>query len=275
MFIEDKHLPTTDTRTNIAHTVVVTDMGMLVMRSGITSLRSVELCLSGLLFRTTDQSTSPGSRDHLVAIERESGQFTECATLPSVQFRTQSLRGILQYGDTITTRNIHDLVHLGRYTVKVDRNNSLRELTRLAQTVLYSLLEQYRIHIPGILLTVHKNRFGLQIRNRIGRGGKSKTLADHFITGLHIQKNQAQVKCSRSSTQSHYTTVFMQIFGQRLLKSIHVRSQRDNPVRIKGLFYKVLLTATHVSKRKPDSFVHNKLFIIISFSYVIGNQEEK
>ena len=55
--------------------------------------------------------------------------------------------------------------------VFVDRDNSLRELTRLAQTVLYSLLKQYRIHIPGILLTVHKNRFGLQIRNRIGRGG--------------------------------------------------------------------------------------------------------
>ena len=229
---------------------------MLVMWSGITSLRSVELCLLRLFLRTTDQSTSPGSRDHLVAIERESGQFTECATLPSVQFRTQSLRGILQYGDTITTRNIHDLVHLGRHTVKVDRDNSLRELTRLAQTVLYSLLEQYRIHIPGILLTVHKNRFGLQIRNRIGRGSKSKALADHFITGLHIQKNQAQVKCSRSGTQSHYIAVFMQIFNQRLLKGIHVRSQRDNPVRIKSLFYKVLLTATHVSKRKPDSFVH-------------------
>ena len=114
---------------------------MLVMRSGITSLRSVELCLSGLLFRTTDQSTSPGSRDHLVAIERESGQFTECATLPSVQFRTQSLRGILQYGDTITTRNIHDLVHLGRHTVKVNGNDRFRQLARLVQTVLYSLLE--------------------------------------------------------------------------------------------------------------------------------------
>ncbi|EXZ85960.1 hypothetical protein M069_5862, partial [Bacteroides fragilis str. B1 (UDC16-1)] len=35
MFIEDKHLPTTDTRTNIAHPIVVTDMGMLVMWSGI------------------------------------------------------------------------------------------------------------------------------------------------------------------------------------------------------------------------------------------------
>ena len=135
-------------------------------------------------------------------------------------------------------------------------NDRFRQPARLAQTVLYSLFEQYRIHIPGILLTVHKNRFGLHIRNRIGRGGKSKTLANHFITGFYIQKNQTQVKCSRSSTQGHHTTVFMQIFGQRLLKSIHVRSQRNYPVGIKGFAYKVLLLAAHMSKAKINSLVH-------------------
>ena len=56
MFIQHRHLATSDTGTDIRHTIVVADLFMLIIRIGLTGLRSIEHDLLFRFFVRTDQS---------------------------------------------------------------------------------------------------------------------------------------------------------------------------------------------------------------------------
>ena len=78
--IEDSHLTTADTRTDIGHSVVVADGSVLVVRIGITSLCRIPHDLIGVFCIAADKSAAAGSRDHLVAVERQHA-------VPAAKFR--------------------------------------------------------------------------------------------------------------------------------------------------------------------------------------------
>ena len=56
MFIQHRHLATSDTGTDIRHTIVVADLLMLIIRIRLTGLRSIEHDLLFRFFVRTDQS---------------------------------------------------------------------------------------------------------------------------------------------------------------------------------------------------------------------------
>ena len=71
MILENSHLTTADTRTNIRHTIVVANLGMLVVRISITCLCSVPHNVVGILVITANKCTSTRGSNHLISIERE------------------------------------------------------------------------------------------------------------------------------------------------------------------------------------------------------------
>ena len=136
MLIQYGHLTTTDTRTNITHTIIVTDLFMLVMRERFTSLRSIKHRLLLGAFIRNDQSPATRSSDHLITIKRQHAKGTESTAFLSLKLRTQSLCSILQHWNIIFSGYRANLINPGRHTVKMNRKNSFRFLTRLCDSVL-------------------------------------------------------------------------------------------------------------------------------------------
>ena len=152
MRIQNSHLAATDTRTNIRHTIIVTDSRMLIIRIRITSLRSIPHNLIGILRIAANESAATGSRNHLIAVERQHAVLAESSEHLTVETRTHTLSGILDHRNPILLRNRHNLVNVIRHTIKRHRHNSLRITPCLLLPVNDSLLQQYRIHIPSLRL---------------------------------------------------------------------------------------------------------------------------
>jgi len=88
MIFQHSHLTTTDTSTNITHTIIITNLFMLVMRERFTSLRSIKHCLLLGAFIRNDQSPATRSSDHLITVKRQHAKGTESTTLPPLKLRT-------------------------------------------------------------------------------------------------------------------------------------------------------------------------------------------
>ena len=148
MVIQHGHLSTTDTGTNIAHTIVIADSGMLIIGISIASLSSIPHDGVGLLGIAADKRASSRSRNHLVAIET---QYTKAAKgsqhLP-VESATHTLGSILHHGNAILVSYSHNPVNLIRHTIQSHGNNRLRVLARLLLAVDDRLFQQVRIHVP-------------------------------------------------------------------------------------------------------------------------------
>ena len=168
MLIQHSHLTTTDAGTNITHTIIVTDLFMLVMRERFTSLRSIKHSLLLGAFIRNNQSPATRSSDHLITVKRQHAKGTESTALLPLKLRTQSLCSILQHRNIIFSGYRANLINPSRHTVKMNRKNSFRLLTCLQDSVLNGFFQQNRVHIPGILLTVDKYRSRPLISNRIG-----------------------------------------------------------------------------------------------------------
>lgn len=85
VFIYNRHLTTTDSGTDVRHTVVVTDCFVLIIRIALACLGSVLQDFASLVGIGADESTAAGGGYHLVAIERQHAVLTECAERLAVE----------------------------------------------------------------------------------------------------------------------------------------------------------------------------------------------
>ena len=198
MFLQYLHLAATNTRTDITHPVIVTDFLMLVIGERLTCLGSIEHGLLLCQLVRDDQSSSAGSRYHLVAVKTQYAKLAERAAFLPLVLRAQCLGCILQHGNCITAGNLHDRIHLGWHAIKMDRNYRLRLLACFCHAVLNRLFQQHGIHVPRILLAVHKHRGRSQIGHGVCRSAKRKTLTNHFVPGTYTSLNQGKMHCRRT-----------------------------------------------------------------------------
>ena len=231
VILQYSHLTTTDTRTNITHTVVVTDGSMLIVRISITSLGSIPHHVVLALGILANQGTTTRSSNHLVTIEWQHAKLTECTQHLTFPSGTTALSSILHYRDTILFWNRHNLIAIIRHTIESNRNNRLRILTRLLLTIDNRLLQQLRIHIPWIRLRIDENRSSTKISNRMRRSTESKTLNANLITRTYATSQQTQMNGSSTSAQRHHLTRQLRAIAvlrneslEVILKTIHVRS---------------------------------------------------
>ena len=140
---------------------------MLVVRIALTILCGIHHNLTPLILVGSNQCTTTRGGYHLIAVEAEDAILTESTQHLTVPATTKTLSSILHYRNTILVGNLHNAVNLIWHTIQSHRHNSRRLLARLGNTVLDSLLHQFRIHIPRILLRIHEHRCSPQICYRV------------------------------------------------------------------------------------------------------------
>ena len=140
MRICNSHLPTTNTGTNVAHTIIITDSRMLIVRISITSLGSIPHNSIFVLCIPANQSTTTRCGYHLITVKWQHTKPSKGTQHLTIIFATKSLCGIFNNWNLIFVCNLHDFLAIVRHTIKCHRNNSLRFLTGFGDTIFYSLL---------------------------------------------------------------------------------------------------------------------------------------
>ena len=130
-------------------------------------------------------------------------------------------------------------------------------------TVLYSLLQQTGIHIPGFFFRIHEHRPRPQVGHRMRRRAEREALHHHLIPGPHPAGYQRQMHRSRSRRQSHHLLPLTHKLPQVVLEPVHIGPQRNHPVRIECLLYEGLLRPAHVSQAEVNSLCHKIAMILI------------
>ena len=136
---------------------------MLVVGERFPRLCSVEFHPLGSFLGRADKGTATAGGDHLVSVEGHDTIGAKGSDGLPVVFRTQCLSCIFQYGYLITVSYLHNLGDFTWISVQIDGNDGLGFPAGFLYPVLDGLLQEGRIHVPGVGLTVHKDRTGTQI----------------------------------------------------------------------------------------------------------------
>src|SRR5690606_29955162 len=103
--INNFHLSAPDSGTYIAHSVVVSQIGMFVMRCIIPSLCGQKYGLLFILLFLHNQSTPTGSSDNFISIETQYGNISESSTFFSFISTSQGIGSIFNDGNFISFGN--------------------------------------------------------------------------------------------------------------------------------------------------------------------------
>ena len=141
MFIEYRHLPTSDTGADVRHSIIVTDLLMLIIRVRFSRLGSIEHDLLFRLLVRADQCPAAGSGNHLVPVKREYTIPSKRSANLSVVPAAQPFGGIFDNRNSILISNSHDFLNLCRHPVQINKDDCLRLLARLGNPVFYGLFQ--------------------------------------------------------------------------------------------------------------------------------------
>ena len=198
MVIHHCHLAATYTCTNIAHAVVEAYLLVLIVRIALAILRGIHHNLAPFFFISCHQGTTARSGNHLVAIERQHSILAKCAQYLTFPTATETLSGIFNHGDVVAVSNLHNLINLVRHTVQCHWHDGFRLLSGLSNAVFNGLFQQFRVHVPGVLLAIDKHGRSTEVGNRMTRSTESKALHQHLIAWLHATVDKSQMHRSRS-----------------------------------------------------------------------------
>ena len=247
VIIDHRHLTPSNTGADITHTIVETNVLMLVVWERFAGLSGIEKNTLGSLLVGTYQCTATRSGDHFVAIETHDAETAESTGHLAFVFRAESLGRVFYYGNLITVGNLHDLVDIGWHAIHVDRHNSFGFFTRLLNAVLDGVFKLVGVHVPSGFFRAYQNRGGTQVDGRIAGGCESETLADDIVAFTHTKANHGQMYSGGAGGQCHHFLVLAGKALKVLLKGIDIRAKRCYPVSIKCFLNVFHLIPTHVS----------------------------
>ena len=182
MIVGNGHLSTTNTRTDVAHAVVVPYFLVLIIRIAFAILCGVHHDFSPFIFVSGDQCTTARGGNHLIAVETEHTIFTKRTQYLSVKLRAKTFCSILHHGNAILVGNLHNAVSFVGHTIQSHRHNCFWLLSRLSNSILNGLFEELWIHIPSILLGINEHWCCAKIGSRMRRCTECEALNTHFIT---------------------------------------------------------------------------------------------
>ena len=264
MVVYHRHLASANTRTDVRHAIVISYLLVLIVGVALTILRSIHHDFAPWVFIRRNQCSTTRSSNHLITIKRQHAILTESTKHLTIKPRTKSFGSILNHRNLVLIRNLHDTVNPVWHTIQCHRHNSLWLLACLSDSVLDSLFQQFRIHIPSVLLGIHEHRCRSKVCNRMARSTECEALHNHLIPRLHSACNQRQMYRCCTCTQRNDSLVLPTKVFQTLFKCIHIWTKRDNPIGIKGFFYVLLFQSfiAHVSQAQINSlsFWHNICF---------------
>ena len=199
--IQNLHLSATDTGHNIAHTIIISNFLVLIMAGFLSCLCCPEANLGDpflrlLLRKIAHQHAAAGSGDDLISIKRKYAIVTKGSCSLSMIQTSQTLCRILDHRNSMLFTDLHDPIHVCRKSIQMHWHNCLHIGIFLKGT-----LQCFRRHIPGLIITVDKDRNRFLICNGIGRCREGQILAEHNIASLHSSCFQCQMKSCRACGQ--------------------------------------------------------------------------
>ena len=263
VLINDLHLSTTDTGTDVTQAVVVAHRLMMIVRISLTGLGGIpHHMITGLCIWTDERPATRGG-DHLVAIERKDAVAPEGTDDTPLIPRSEALCRILHHGDVITGSNGQDLIDLGRHAIEIDRHDNFRLTPCQGDTVLDGLFEQLGIHVPGVSLGIDQNWRGTQILDGMGGSTEGETLHQHLVArpyatgqqskmdGCRTRRKGNNLLGDRSRTVRQSPDILLQVF----LETIDIGSEGNDPVRVERLLDILLFPTglTHVGQTQKNS----------------------
>ena len=185
----------------------------------------------GCFFFFAKKHSAAGSSYDFVSVKGKCAEFSESSAFFSFIYRAKGFSRVLNEHRSVLIAYAHNFIKLCRISVKVNRHHGLRLFVSLK-----SFTQSIRIHVPCFVFGIYKNRICSQIFNRICRSGKSKALAENFITGLHSRKNHCHVQCGRSG-RKRYRIFCAGKFCYCFFKFSYILSKRSNPILFKSVIY--------------------------------------
>ena len=240
----------------IGHTIVEAQLGMLIIAGGIPRLGGKESCLIHIFLICGNQHAAAGGGDDLVSVERIDSNVSEAARHFPLEGGAKRLCRILDEHNPSSVTDFPDPSDLGGRAVQVGADHSLR-----IRILFKGRLQRIRVHVPGLLLRIDEYRHRLLIADGITGGGKGQIGRKHHIPRLNPDEPQGQMDGRRSGAQRRRITA-SRIFGHFLLKSVHIRPERCDPVGLKGFVHKPLLIPVHGGGRQINSLFSHVLFSI-------------
>ena len=192
--VEDAQLAAADAGVDVAHAVVVADLGVLVVSGLVAGLGRPEARLGDALGVFADQHATTRGRDDLVPVKREDPVVAKGARRLALVGRAEALGRILDQGHAMFAAEGHDRVEVRGKAIEMDHDHRL-DLWVFAE----SLRQRLWVHVPGLFIGVDEDRDRLLVNNRIGRRGKGQALAEDDVprpdaTGLERQVDRRRAR---------------------------------------------------------------------------------
>src|SRR5690606_26673038 len=138
-----------DPRQDVAETVVVADLRMLVVRGRVPRLRREFARVADQRLVGRDKHSPTGGGDDLVAVERVDAHSTEGARGAAVVGGPERLRGVLDECHAMAVAGVEDRVDIRALAVEVNQDHRLRERPGACPTV-ELVCKQGGIEVPRV-----------------------------------------------------------------------------------------------------------------------------
>ena len=120
---QNSHLPPSNTSKHIAHSIIVADVGMLVMRCRVSGLGGKK---SGFLYPilvVRNQSPTARSGNNFISIKRQNSHIPKTTHHLAIPVASKCFCGIFNYQNVVFFSNYLKLIHLSRHSVQMDQNH--------------------------------------------------------------------------------------------------------------------------------------------------------
>lgn len=166
--VDNLHLGPTDTRTEVGHSVIVSDFLMLIIRISLAGLRGIPHYASARILVGADESAATAGSDHLVTVERQHSETSECAEHLSVVAGAETFSRILDDGDTILIGHLQDFADFIWHTIEGDRDNGFGRASGFFDTVGDCPFEKDGGNVPRVTFRIDENRCSSDVCDGVG-----------------------------------------------------------------------------------------------------------
>src|SRR6266545_7855060 len=132
--------------------------------------------------------------------------------------------------------------------VEVDRDHSRRD-SALSRARLEFVLEQSRIEVPAGRITVDENRACARVHDGVGSGCECQGRYDDLVAGADTQRKKREMKRRRTAREGNCVSN-TEVLSDLDLERVDVRTERCDPVRVKGVQEPLTFGLADVGRRK-------------------------
>ena len=193
MFFQKLILATHHACDHIAHPIIVSQFLMLIPGCILSGLGRPLANLFRCFFLICKKHTSGRTGNNLIAVKRYNVVIAKRAGLLSFIGSTQGFRRIFdQCGMMFHTYRL-DFIYFTRCTIKVRYHHHFHLRIKIK-----GFFQSNRVHIPGIIFCINKNRNTTLIYHRIYCSIKGHVGTEYLISRSYSRQFHSHMECSSS-----------------------------------------------------------------------------